>query len=260
MLGLNKMKAYLQGKIIETPYGYRRYLRKTLALSFPLKTPEVSWDNSVLKNNAGLEKALSEIKVIGLNSHNDIPKNWDSLGALGFILKNVPKTGKIFDAGAEIYSVILPWLFLYGYRSLFGGNLIFDKKIKRGSINYAYCDLTNSNFESNFFDAVTCLSVIEHGVDMEIYFKEMSRIIKPGGYLITSTDYYDPKIYTTGLSAYNAPVIIFSKSEIEQVLIIAQKNGFNLTSSLDLRAEEKLVKWETFGLEFTFILFILQKE
>ena len=42
----------------------------------------------------------------------------------------------ILDAGAEIYSNVLPALFLYGYRDLHGINLGFSDPTRRGPIRY----------------------------------------------------------------------------------------------------------------------------
>ena len=57
--------------------------------------------------------------------------------------------------------------------------------------------LEETNYQSNTFDFVTSLSVIEHGVDIHKYFIEMNRILKKGGLLLTSTDYWLEKITNT---------------------------------------------------------------
>jgi len=71
------------------------------------------------------------------------------------------------DAGAELFSSLLPCLYLYGYTDLHGINLIFKRPERRGSIVYEYGDITNTKFPSEFFDAVACLSVLEHGVNFK---------------------------------------------------------------------------------------------
>ena len=48
------------------------------------------------------------------------------------ILEATTKCVCILDAGAEIYSTILPWLFLYGCRNMLGINPVFDRPVKRG--------------------------------------------------------------------------------------------------------------------------------
>ena len=35
--------------------------------------------------------------------------------------------------------------------------------------------------------------------------------------------------------------------------------GFELTGDVDLECEEKPIRWEQFGLEYTFVLFTLRK-
>jgi SAM-dependent methyltransferase len=239
---------------------YSVYLKKMHGLSAPKSYPNAPWTNSVLKNQKEVDRAISQVKKLGLKVRGDLPKNWDSLATLDYILKNTDKDARIFDAGSALYSVILPWLFLYGYKNLVGGNFIFKKKIKRGPILYEPCDITKTNYENNSFDAVTCLSVIEHGVDFNSYFKEMSRILKVGGILITSTDYYETPVDTKGQIAYGVPIHIFTKEEIEEALNISRKYGLFLTSPLDLNCDEKVVCWKQYDLRFTFLNFVLRKK
>ncbi len=101
--------------------------------------------------------------------------------------------------------------------------------------------------------------MIEHGVPLQDYFQEMYRLLKPGGVLITSTDYYPTPIDTRGQFAHGTPIKIFSRPEIEAALALAKSVGFELTGEVDLECEEKPIRWEQFGLEYTFILFTLRK-
>ena len=115
---------------------YSVYLKVIHGISKPEKYPEAPWANSALKTQKEVDRAVSEVRSLGLGVRGDLPKNWDSLATLDCVLKNTDKNARIFDAGAALYSVILPWLFLYGYKNLVGGNYIFKKKIKRGPILY----------------------------------------------------------------------------------------------------------------------------
>jgi SAM-dependent methyltransferase len=155
--------------------------------------------------------------------------------------------------------MILIWLFLYGYKNLIAGNLVFSKTMRRGPILYKKSNITHTKFPNETFDAVTCLSVIEQGVNLNLYFKEMSRIIKKDGFLVTSTDYYETPINTKGQQAYGVPIHIFCRDVILQAFKIAQSLGFTLTSPLDLTSSEKVVYWNKFDLNYTFLLFSLQK-
>jgi len=136
--------------------------------------------------------------------------------------------------GGELYSVILPWLFLCGFRDLTCINLVFKKKINRDPIIYEYGDITNTKFRNNSFEAITCLSVIEHGVDLEEYFKEMSRILKPGGILITSTDYWSTPIDTKNQVVYGLPIHVFTTDQVLKTINIAIKYGLTLINDITL--------------------------
>ena len=224
--------------------------------------PDASWRDSanrVLQTTAEVDRAMAAVKAAGLPRHQDRPKNWDFLVALGAILARVPRTGEILDAGATQYSRLLPWLYLYGYRGLRGIDLTYEKPIRRGSIRYERMDLTRTTFGDGSFDAITCLSVIEHGVPLDDYVREMARLLKPGGLLITSTDFWCEPIDTAGLEAYGVPVKIFAPADIHAWLALAADAGLVPSGPLDLSCDERVVTWVRTGLRYTFLNVILEK-
>jgi SAM-dependent methyltransferase len=111
------------------------------------------------------------------------------------------------------------------------------------------------------FDFITSLSVIEHGVNIQNYFREMNRILKKDGMLLTSTDYWPDKIVNgvkTRENPRHKPDSIFSREEIETNIIkTAEQYGFVLTELIDFTYEDKVVHWDTIGLDYTFIFFAL---
>lgn len=240
-------------------FGLRLSLRMRYGATGPHGSPAAPWHNAVLQDQEEVDRTIEQVKKLGLPVMQDIPKNWDSLAALDLILKATDENSRIFDAGGETYSMILPWLFLYGYKNLSAGNLVFERPFHKGSIAYHYSDITKTKLDSESYDAITCLSVIEHGVDLRSYFQEMSRILKPGGILITSTDYFETAVNTQNKLAYNVPIHIFTKQEILAGLEIAKQFGFILTGPLDLSAKDKVVHWKQHNLDYTFIVFSLRK-
>ncbi|NJL83162.1 MAG: class I SAM-dependent methyltransferase [Chloroflexaceae bacterium] len=222
-----------------------------------MKLPQGNWENAVLLTKEQWQSALQEVIALGLQPHPDPPKNWDSLAALTTILRRTDPNARILDAGAEGYSVILPWLAHYGYQELRGLNLSYEQIGDRPPIVYELGDLTQTQYPSQSFDAITCLSVIEHGVNLEAYFQEMSRLLKPGGVLITSTDYYESAIATQGKVAFGTPVRIFQRRDLEQMLDLARRCGLQLTSPLPLECQEKTISW--LELDYTFAIFTALK-
>jgi SAM-dependent methyltransferase len=249
----------VKGVALRPEFLYRFSLRLRYGASRLIQTPGPRIANGTLQSRAEWESAYENAKGMHVPLHRGPEKNWDHLAAVSTILNHTKLNACILDAGAEIYSNMLPTLFLYGYRDLHGINLTFTAPTRRGPIQYIPGDLTRTPYYDAFFDAVTCMSVIEHGVPLEAYFREMFRILKPGGLLITSTDYYPTPIDTSGHSVHGAPIKIFSRPEIEAMLELAKSIGFEQTGELDLNCTEKPICWEQFGLEYTFVLFTLRK-
>jgi len=247
-------------KLLEwTNLGYRLSLWRDHRVITPRGLPQAPWANAVLNNHEEVRQAVEQVARLKLPPMRFPPKNWDSLAALDIILKNTTPDAHILDAGGEQYSVILPWLFLYGYEHLVCGNLVFDRPIKKGPIRYLYADITKTDFPDGAFDAITCLSVVEHGVELAAYFREMSRILKPGGLLITSTDYFETPIDTKGQVSLGCPIHIFTKGEILQLVQRAEQFGLRLVGPLDLACDEKVVWWDAYDLRYTFVIISMRK-
>jgi SAM-dependent methyltransferase len=256
---LNTVKQIARRALGRSNAGYRFLFRRDHGVSGPNGYPAAEWSNAVLKSEQEICDSLAQVERLGLPPMAERAKNWDSLAALSLILKTTDRRAGIFDAGGEAYSMILPWLALYGYNNLTAGNLVFGTAIRRGPITYEYADITKTKYADETFDAITCLSVIEHGVDLRAYFKEMGRILRGGGTLITSTDYYDVATDTRGQTAYGVPIHIFTRGEILYALDLARQHGFSLISPIDLDCSERAVHWKKYDLRYTFVILSLRK-
>jgi SAM-dependent methyltransferase len=164
--------------------------------------------NATLKRTEEIDGAVRALRSIGLCPHPDAyEKNWDLWLAIDFIKTALPRNAAILDAGAR-WSSILQRLEALGCSELWGCDLRRSARetlwriVRRSKIRFLEADLTRAPFPDETFAAVTCVSVIEHGVKPEDYFREMSRILKPGGYLITSTDYWCQPVDTNGIFLY----------------------------------------------------------
>ena len=254
-----RLRRRLKNALLAPEPIFRLYLRAKFGSSRVAPLPAWPIPSGALRSEAEWQNALALGRRHHLPLHRGPEKNWDHLAAVVTILGSAPPPARILDAGAEFYSNVLPALFLAGYRELYGLNLDFTDPARHGPIRYEPGDLTATRFPDGFFDAVTCLSVIEHGVSLAAYFREMHRILKPGGLLLTSTDYFPTPIDTTGKSAHGAPVKIFTRPEIEACLDLALRSGFDLTAPVDLDCAERPVHWREVDLRYTFVFFTLRK-
>ncbi len=216
---------------------------------------------TTLKDSSEVSDVMERIRNLGFQPHPDWPKNWDAFRSFSFIALNSCQDCSVLDVGTSAYGHLLSWLQLFGYRHLYGCDLVFPEAFSRGRIQYSPQDLQRTSYPTATFDFVTSLSVIEHGVDLAQYFSEMYRLLKPGGYLLTSTDYWCDPISTQGLydDLYRCPVKVFSPQSVAQMLQVAENSGFELVEDIQLACEEPLVYWERMKLRFTFLFFVLRR-
>lgn len=247
--------------LLRRPSLYQRWLEhrypsSTAHPTLPEAFPE---ENAVLLREAEVDHWVEVVRRCGLPEYVVPAKNWDSLAALGAVLARTDSSGCVLDAGGIVESVISAWLWLYGFRDLWCINPVFPAPFRHGGIRYEPGDATDTRFAPETFDVITCLSVVEHGVDLDGYFREAARILKPGGALVTSTDYYPEPIDTRGKRAYGVPVKIFDRDEIEHALALAARHDLRPSAPVPLDAVQKPVHWELTDLDYTFIVFTLVK-
>jgi len=226
----------------------------------PGKRPNMQRVNVALQSKEDWQQARREVIELGLKPHVDPPKSWDALIALDLILRELQSPeSAILDAGAAPYSPLLSYLYWYGYRDLHGINLIFEGPFNYGPIRYIQGDITRLPYENNRFDAITSLSVIEHGVDVPAFLREAHRTLRPNGLLVVSCDYHADKTPTEGMTAYGGPVRVFDRAEMEEILAVAKGLGLTPTSPVALDCTARPVHWERLNIDFTFLCLAFRK-
>jgi SAM-dependent methyltransferase len=204
------------------------------------------------------KKVLFKTRIVRGVTVGDLKKSWDVLRTLQFIEQNLDKTTPILDLGA-CASEILCSLYKMGFSDLTGIDLSPDvtRMPYNQDIKYVTGDFTNTSFLDEAFGAITAISVLEHGYCGPKIFREVSRLLKTGGYLIGSTDYWPEKIDTGGTTAYGLDWRIFSKDELLELIEEADKHGLVPVGQLNFEASERTARW--FKRNYTFAWFAFQK-
>ena len=163
---------------------------------------------SVLTDRAQIDDAIRRIEAWGLVPHRHPAKNWDGATMVERILAELGdrrRDAAILDVGCQ-WCPLLPWLATLGFRRLYGIDAMaiepwtirLEQRLRGWRIRRSVQDLQATRFRDETFSAVTSLSVIEHGVDPDRYAAEMARILRSGGLLLTSTDFWPDGIDTAG--------------------------------------------------------------
>lgn len=211
---------------------------------------------------SGLESAtralMRKLRLTSEISVGDEQKSWDVLAAITFLEKHVAKSEPIADIGCFASEVLIS-LHKLGYAELTGIDLNprLSRMPFRDHIRYEISDFMKTPFAPNSFQAVTSISVIEHGYNPDRLLAEMSRLIRPGGYLLTSFDYWPEKIDTSGTTFFGMDWLIFSRADVESFISKAARFGFRPTGRLDFDGRDKVIHCA--GKAYTFAMLAMQK-
>lgn len=232
----------------------------------------------VLKSKAEIEKARRELRrrelsfaiprwrrlagKLGISSSIDVGdelKSWDVLKTVEFIESHTSKSDPILDIGA--FASELPCiLHKLQYSNVAGIDLNPDiKKMPYAdAVRYEVSDFMRTPFESESFQVITAISVIEHDLNSKLLLAEVSRLLHPGGYFVASFDYWPDKVDTSGISFFGMDWNIFSEQEVRGFLAEASEYGFTPAGEMNLASVDRPIKCAQKN--YTFAWLVLQKK
>lgn len=227
----------------------------------PIDPDGMAWissqTNRTLADTAVVDRSTSFLQRAALPTHGDKEKNWDNLIAIWHTILTTDSNHAVMDIGATPESAYLPSLRRLGYQDLVSINLNEPNPRTVDGIVYRQGDCTASDFPDGHFSFISCLSVIEHGVDIRKFMQESSRLLRSGGHLFVSTDYWQDPVDTMGQMAFGAPVKVFAAGDIVEMVRIAQESGLQVTGNIDLSCKQRVVNW--IGMDYTFINVLFRK-
>jgi len=216
--------------------------------------------NTCLSADSDVQSALKSLQALGLHPHIDRAKNWDAFWAFSFIMLNGGIRASVVDLGTATYSTVLDWLHFYGFRDLHGCDIVFDAPFSRGVIQYERQNIERMTYPNDRFDFATCLSVIEHGVDLDAFLAGVQRVLRPRGYLLLSTDYWCERVVLDEIfdELYGVPVRVLGPTDIDRLVEVAGQHGFVPVEAIDSSCADPVVYWERHNLRFTFMFVAFQ--
>lgn len=215
---------------------------------------------SVLSDWHEVGRATRALRRRRLPEHGLPEKNWD-LAQLMAAVDPLPRDARIIDLGCGgLWG--LRFLHAMGFSDLHGidltigwrdrarqaARLVRDRRLpfrlRRG-------DLHATPWPAGCADAVVALSVIEHGVDPARFFAEARRLLKPGGILFVSTDYW-PEPLDDGPRLFGLDWRVFDRDGATALVAAARAAGLEPAGSDALPlVREPVVHWE--GKDYTFV-------
>ena len=152
-------------------------------------------------------------------------KTWDVQRSVDAFAARLDLSDPILDVGCFACDM-LPALKRIGYSNLFGIDLnpAVLQMPYADVVEYTVGDLLSTPWPDGHFAGISAISVIEHGVPDDELCREVSRLLRPGGIFVFTTDYWPQKIPTTE-RMFGLDWRIFDATEIEALVAVARSHN-----------------------------------
>ncbi len=235
----------------------------------------------VLTSQDDVREAQNQARRAGLCAVPETSKHWDNLIAVEAIRgAGISPDEPIVDLGCRS-GIILTWLHQLGYRNLYGcdlrkpfppvkaalGQLQWRtaaaglQTYVRNRSRFRKSPVEHTPFQDEAFAAVTCMSVIEHGVDIDAFLNEAARLLRPGGLLVISTDYWPDGLDLGALKRFDESRgndRVLDREQVLELCRTAERCGLNLLGDPRLDADDAVI--ESAGFRYTFITLAFRRE
>lgn len=193
--------------------------------------------NEFLKTREQINQSTKWLQDNGYTTHPISCKDWE----LANVVQSIGD-GDLLDMGAD-GSFLLHNAIKKGIKGKkIGIDLIeVTGTNKAEGAEYFVGDIQNTPFEDNSFDTVVSLSTIEHQVHFGKFAKEVSRLLRIGGNLFVSFDYWNPKPDTSKMQLYKLDWNILDEFDVLTLVTELNRYGLHLTDYIDWTTQDAVI-------------------
>ena len=210
----------------------------------------------LLKTKTEIDLCTTWLHTNGLTSHVSVCKDWDLAHVISAI-----GDGNVLDMGSSDSYILENLSLLRRNGDLYGIDLRKpDRKIH--GVKYIVGDLMNTELPTGYFRYITCLSVIEHGVDIARFAQESARLLEPQGKLFVTYDYWNPRIQSE-LKLFGLEWQPLDKVNVERLVEDCKHNNLFAVEEIDWITDEAVINSEYYSpiadLSYTFGMTVFEK-
>jgi len=226
---------------------------------------------SILQTSAEVDAVCQQLSSEGLFLHQTPQKNWDH-AKLMELLQEVPKAARILDLGSGGGPTLL-LMHQLGYRDLAGMDFVVPQRKLRDRVRHAlqpeafhasYAitqgDICKTGLPDAQYDLITCVSVLEHDVDVDSFMKEAARLLKDGGQLFATVDYWEDfdQSKEEVKAVCGLPWNLFNRERLAALVTSARAYGLEPIGTEEIPAcGDRPVSYA--GRDYTFAAVVLRK-
>ncbi|MEG3970455.1 methyltransferase domain-containing protein [Microcoleus sp. T2B6] len=210
-----------------------------------------------LKSKTEVNESTKYLKERGYVSHRLGCKDWD----LANIIEDL-SDGNLLDMGSSD-SYLLKNALIKGLRGYKYGIDLQKPDVPLDEVKYFTGNLMDTGLPDKFFQNITCLSVLEHEVDIKRFASEVSRILAEQGKLYITVDYWNPKVVSK-LRIFDKQWNIFDKSELVNLIQECKEKNLHLVDEVDWSLGEAVINPNyhspDLSIQYTFGMLVFQKK
>lgn len=211
----------------------------------------------ILQNWEEVGNAVRRLRSAALPGHLVPEKHWD-LALLADMTDDLPRDAEVADFGcAGLYALEL--FARQGFRKIVGVDLsvpwqhrlrAFRRRARGTGYRLYRRDITASGLPTASLGALSCLSVLEHGVDVDALAAESARVLASGGRALVTTDYWPDSPNTVRGDHFGLPWRILGRSDLEDLVAIFDDAGLVSSETQVPDVGQPVVRWG--GCDYTF--------
>ena len=191
--------------------------------------------NRFLKTRSEIDECSAQLRKHGMIGHRLPCKDWDLCAVLPYV-----GDGNFLDMGSTD-SYVLQAVAKMGRKGFkYGIDRRAPDVAPPPGIEYFKGDLLDPPFEDGTFQYVSCLSVVEHGIDFDAFARECRRLMAPEGRLFVTFDYWEPRTQAPTVIG-GLPWSILDKGDAMRLIEACKKEGLVLDQPVDWETKDPVV-------------------
>lgn len=211
--------------------------------------------NEFLKTRSQIDESTKWLQENGYVTHPISCKDWE--------LKQITERltdGDLLDMGADGSFILHNAI----RKDVKGKKIGIDLSEVMGEnkaegAEYYQGDLMATPFEDESFDTIVSLSTIEHEVDLALFMREASRLLRKNGSLIVSFDYWPQRVDTKGLMLYGLKWNILNQADVFYLMELSLFNDLRKQDPIDWAVQDAVINDKYCspfsGISYTFGIF-----
>jgi hypothetical protein len=217
----------------------------------------ISRTNRPIQDQSELDRMCEIMRGSSMAVHPIPHKNWHAMMCIHHATTCSSSSDLVLHVSSSWNHPFLDGMISSGYSNLVAFSITDDYLGSLGNVAYQHADCTSTVLMDSSVSFVSCCDAAEQGVDLSLLITEVSRILKPGGRMMISFDYWQDQPETRGMILKGSVPRITDRSMVSSFLEEAERHGMLLDGDVELYCKDPTVYWG--DMEYTVLSLLLRK-